>query len=169
MNNTEDIILIPYKSINHDPNAEEIPIVINKCHGGFGLSELAKKILDLDFDKLDICEYEMDRTDLALVKVVEKLGIEANSKYSNLVIVKIPKKCYDHNAWDIDEYDGYERLILDMDKANLCEELLSYKTKITEYEQIINFYEKSLELHPDGKKIMELKEHFMLMANKTNK
>lgn len=167
MASVKGILSIPYKSIKHDPNAEEIPVVINDCFGGFSLSKLATQLLELDI--LNIKGRSVDRTDLALVKVVEQLGELADGEYAKLIIEKIPRKYYDYDAWSIDEYDGEERLDLDKERVDLCEKLANYEAKIAEYEQIINFYEKSLELHPDGKKIMELKEHFMSMANKTNK
>ena len=48
-----------------------------------------------------------DRSCPILVAVVEKLGEEANSKYSQLKIVEIP----DDVEWEIDEYDGVEIIV----------------------------------------------------------
>ena len=48
----------------------------------------------------------IDRTDLALVKVVEDLGKEANGKHASLVVVEIP----DDVKWEIDNYDGMETI-----------------------------------------------------------
>jgi hypothetical protein len=47
---------------------------------------------------------DIPRNDCDLVKVVKKLGSEANGRFSNLKVVKIPNKV----KWMIDEYDGLE-------------------------------------------------------------
>jgi hypothetical protein len=75
-------------------------IVINKCFGGFGLSDLA-------LDKLGINDYyDIPRDDPKLVAVVEELGQEANGQYANLKIVEIP----DDAEWQIEAYDGQEHV-----------------------------------------------------------
>jgi hypothetical protein len=79
-------------------------IVINKCFGGFGLSELAiARYCELTglstFD-----EYEVRRDDLILVQVVEELGESACSRFSDLKVVEIP----DGVEWQVKEYDGKE-------------------------------------------------------------
>jgi len=48
--------------------------------------------------------YDIERTDPALVKVVEQLGDRANGYYSELSVVEIP----DDVKWIIQEYDGIE-------------------------------------------------------------
>jgi len=84
-------------------------IVINRCYGGFGLSDLAmrryaeiKKIEDL----ATIHIYDIDRADPALVQVVEELGEEAMGSYADLKIVEIPEDV----DWYIHEYDGMEHV-----------------------------------------------------------
>lgn len=128
-------------------------IVINNCHGGFGLSHkgivryleiLGKKVWieededwegnfnywlvpkeervinrESDFWSMTMEEKtayndawrdqnfsyrEIARDDPVLIQVVEELGEDANSRYSELKIVEIP----DDVAWQIDEYDGTE-------------------------------------------------------------
>ena len=128
-------------------------IVINNCHGGFGLSHKAiVRYLELQDKKVWIEEdedwegsfnywlvpkeerlinresdfwsmaddekksynetwreqnfnyREIARDDAVLIQVVEELGSDANSRYSELKIVEIP----DDVAWQIDEYDGAE-------------------------------------------------------------
>ena len=74
-------------------------VVINRCYGGFGLSEKAMKFLGVDSRWPDIA-----RNDLKLVKCVEKLGEEANGMYAELKVVEIP----DDVNWEIGEYDGLE-------------------------------------------------------------
>lgn len=78
-------------------------VVINKCHGGFGLSKagqaLFKEQSGEDFD-----EFHVYRDDEALVHVVETLGDRANDSYSDLKVVEVP----DEVQWTIEEYDGVE-------------------------------------------------------------
>ena len=102
-------------------------IVINKCYGGFGLSEEAtllygkKKGLNIIVQRdkgLKINHYylnekkdgnyfserDIQRNDPALIEIVEELGIKANGFCSELKIVEIP----DDVEWIIEEYDGKE-------------------------------------------------------------
>ena len=83
-------------------------VVINKCHGGFGISAAAESkyrelagITDPDFHSLYI-----PRDDEHLIAVVELMGEEANNRLSELKIVDIP----DDVNWCIEEYDGKERV-----------------------------------------------------------
>lgn len=82
-------------------------IVINKCYGGFSLSEEA---IDLYKAKAGMEEYEplsaynIYRADPNLVEVVEELGEKADGDCAELKIVEIP----DGVCWMIDEYDGIE-------------------------------------------------------------
>jgi len=108
-------------------------VVINSCFGGFGLSDAAfeefltrkgiawekqddkygygmnhYKAGHLGDDEHYLGSFDMvnDRADPDLVAVVEQLGKEANSKYSELKIVDIP----DDVKWFIVEYDGLEHV-----------------------------------------------------------
>jgi hypothetical protein len=105
-----------------------IEIVINKCYGGFGLSELAIRTLrqrnvewanevvlfgetyengavkDSNFDSYN--PYKLSRDDKDLVQVVKDLGEKAYGEYSKLSIVDIP----DDVEWEIDDYDGFESI-----------------------------------------------------------
>lgn len=101
-------------------------IVINRCHGGFGLSPEAIMMYS-DLAKLNLhwvsgsyvdsyykdgiqdddhhwWEYEIARDDKNLVKVVETLGEKANGWAAELKIVEIPADV----CWDVAEYDGLE-------------------------------------------------------------
>ena len=84
-------------------------IVINRCYGGFGLSQEARALYlaktgqtdvsDLDFVNLDIA-----RDDPVLVEIVETLGAAANTRFSKLAVISVP-----HDVdWQIEEYDGVE-------------------------------------------------------------
>lgn len=84
-------------------------IVYNDCFGGFGLSqeaidrywELKKKPKPDDWD-----DYDLDRDDKILVKVVEELGDDASGPSADLKIRNLKKG----TLYRIDEYDGLERV-----------------------------------------------------------
>lgn len=77
-------------------------VVINRCFGGFGLSDEAEKILGDTYSR-----YNSSRTCPALVAVVEKLGSKrASGRFAELEVVEIP----DGIKWHIDEYDGNEEI-----------------------------------------------------------
>lgn len=98
-------------------------IAINNCHGGFDLSLKAyKEIAEIQnwevegneavemfwwIDKTNgesIGLSEIPRNDETLIKIIEKLGKEANCALSDLKIVEIP----DDVEWQIEDYDGRE-------------------------------------------------------------
>ena len=80
-------------------------IVINACHGGFGLSDTAQlKYLELTGYNLPEYHWEIARDNPHLVQVVLRLGGAANTRYSKLKVVEIP----DDVEWTIHEYDGME-------------------------------------------------------------
>lgn len=84
-------------------------IVINACHGGFGLSRAtlllyadSKNITDPDWNP---SRGDIPRNDPTLVSIVEKIGSSAASgSHARLKIVDIP----DNVEWEIQEYDGLE-------------------------------------------------------------
>lgn len=107
-------------------------IVYNACFGGFGLSKEAVqrygeiKGLNLVFIQDDTFtdlgrwhrdgnpDYEyyfdvnsIERTDPALVQVVEELGEKANDRYSDLQIEDLDPG----TRYYIDEYDGHETIM----------------------------------------------------------
>jgi hypothetical protein len=105
-------------------------VVINRCYGGFGLSDQAVqryaelKGINLVMEKSEhaigsvfyvdgikddehyFSYYDLsnDRTDPVLVQVVEELGDVANGFASELMIVDIP----DDIEFTVEEYDGLE-------------------------------------------------------------
>lgn len=114
-------------------------VVINRCFGGFGISNLAfEKLLErkgIEYTKVPakypikgnvsdyykaggmlggddyLCEYDFfdNRADLDLVAVVEELGKESWGWASELAVVEIP----DGIKWHIREYDGIEHVAED--------------------------------------------------------
>lgn len=79
-------------------------VVINRCYGGFGLSDAAEaKYLALT-GKEEVWGFELERNDPVLIQIVEELGNTANSSYAELKVVEIP----DDVEWTIQDYDGVE-------------------------------------------------------------
>jgi hypothetical protein len=81
-------------------------VVINRCYGGFGLSQEAEQSYK---ERKGITDpnwfyWEIARNDEVLVELVEQMGPAVNSRYSDLAIVDIP----DDVNWEIEEYDGRE-------------------------------------------------------------
>ena len=81
-------------------------IILNKCYGGFGISDEA---MDMYFERTGrkISRYCNNlRNDPILISIVKDLGTKANGSASKLVVVDIP----DGLDYVIDEYDGIETL-----------------------------------------------------------
>lgn len=83
-------------------------IVINRRHGGFGLSEAGMRAytgFSLE-QGAEPCEYDSDipRDCPRLLATVKALGERADGPYAKLKIVTIP----DEVDWTIMEYDGLE-------------------------------------------------------------
>ena len=99
-------------------------IVINKCYGGFSLSDVATEkylaIKGLEYEKGErqwfgtnyyvdgdiFLDSEIERDDPTLVLVVEQLGEQASGEVARLCVVEIP----DDVEWEISEYDGLEHV-----------------------------------------------------------
>ena len=81
-------------------------IVINRCHGGFGLSAGAeskyRELAGITDPYFHDCE--IPRDDEHLIAVVELMGSEACGGYAELKIIEIP----DDVNWYVEEYDGLE-------------------------------------------------------------
>lgn len=82
-------------------------VVINRCWGGFGLSNEALALYKERTGKSDIWVWDIPRTDLDLIAVVEELGEDANSSMSCLKVIEIP----DNVEWEIQDYDGIESVV----------------------------------------------------------
>ena len=90
-------------------------VVINVCHGGFGLSKEAVERYCAE-KSIDPGEWvgfgyyskfyagQLLRDDPLLIKIVEEMGDKANGRCAELKIVEIP----DDVNWSIEEYDGWE-------------------------------------------------------------
>ena len=84
-------------------------IIINTCHGGFGISdeamELYKILTGIPPANL-VYDFELDRDNPQLVQIVEQLGERADTRYSKLKVVEIPLGV----EWHVHEYDGLEHV-----------------------------------------------------------
>jgi hypothetical protein len=82
-------------------------IVINACHGGFGLSDQASvRYRELAGIPLSDYRWEIQRDDPHLVQTIQELGKAANGKYAELKVVEVPSGV----EWYISEYDGWEHV-----------------------------------------------------------
>jgi hypothetical protein len=104
-------------------------IVINNCHGGFGLSwdaqiayleraGIAYTLVDRESrddtrrfgQEIKLAtgwpwyDREINRDDPILVGLVREMGLKVNNDFSDLKVVKIPGNV----EWTIEEYDGLE-------------------------------------------------------------
>jgi len=101
-------------------------VLINKCYGGFGLSDDAIRRLfelkgwkcieekrddtntffykDVKSDESFFWETNLERNDPEMVQVVKEMGDKANGRFAELKIVDIP----DDVRWYVEEYDGME-------------------------------------------------------------
>jgi hypothetical protein len=82
-------------------------VVLNKCYGGFGLSD---KALELICKRKGIYgplhHWQLERDDKDLIAVVEELGTEAEGFASELRIIEFDEGV----EYTIDEYDGMESI-----------------------------------------------------------
>ena len=109
-------------------------VAINRCFGGFGLSDEGfEKLLQrkgIAFEKVEgeskimgsvyykaghsgddeyyLSDYDFfnDRSDPDLIAVIEEMGEQANSWAAEISIIEIP----DDVEWHINEYDGLEHV-----------------------------------------------------------
>lgn len=98
-------------------------VVLNKCYGGFSISELAAQMMAANGSEQAQKELSQrgcwhgygyvdgmdgyDRTDPLLVEAVEALGEDASGSLARLRVVEIP----DGIEWEISEYDGIETIL----------------------------------------------------------
>lgn len=81
-------------------------IVVNRCWGGFGLSDWAMEQLGINV------YYDIDRTDSRLIELVENFPTKVDNRSSALEVVTIPDESTD---WELNDYDGMESVIYVVD------------------------------------------------------
>ena len=88
-------------------------IVINKCYGGFSLSEEAYKFMGIERDEYGMTYRDYDdkknRTNEKLIECVETLGERANGMFADLRVVEV--ELSEGEEWFISKYDGMEEVI----------------------------------------------------------
>lgn len=83
-------------------------ILINKCHGVFEFSPLFIKKYENIHNESIPHNIREERTDSRVIALFEQLGSEQSSgEFSRLQIVEIP----DDIDWEINEYDGHEKVV----------------------------------------------------------
>ena len=83
--------------------------ILNKCYGGWSISDFAMEQLGLDSNYPYMDEVNKEK----LAELINKYGPEKCSGGSAwLKVVEIPDNATD---WDIDEYDGIERIVYVID------------------------------------------------------
>ena len=85
---------------------QTIKIVVNRCFGGYSLSEKAYEKLGLDWDGYGTA-YENDRTNPELVRVVEELGNRASGECAKLEVQTFEV------SYQLNDYDGRETATID--------------------------------------------------------
>jgi len=92
-------------------------VAINKCWGGFSVSEEVYKELGIKWDDyghlsnedfgIKDDNYNAYRSDKKLIAAIEKVGLEkASGELARIVIVNVPKDI----SWELDNYDGMESI-----------------------------------------------------------
>ena len=143
-------------------SSEEVThILINRCYGGFDISdealELYKQYLVQNdpLAKTDpefFCIYDCLRHDPILVKVYDELGENFNPKYTRVRKITIPKRY--ENYYVITEYDGDEKCNIDYNryKIDQISQVLSNEMnnddKIKKINEIVNKIDKEINLTP---------------------
>ena len=82
-------------------------IVLNRCYGGFSVSNAVAEKLGLESPYDDI-----SRTDSRLIELVEADSKAASGSCASLHVVEIPEEATDYM---INEYDGCETLYIVVD------------------------------------------------------
>ena len=92
---------------------ETFKVVINACYVGVGLSDEAiamyRERKGITADERATYADELGRDDADLIAVVEALGADAETRYSELKVVEVPIWLRE-KGWSVEEYDGWERI-----------------------------------------------------------
>ena len=83
--------------------------ILNKCYGGWSISDFAMEQLGLDSNYPDMDEVDEKK----LAELINRYGSDkCSGRNAYLKVVEIPDNATD---WDIDEYDGIERIVYVID------------------------------------------------------
>ena len=75
--------------------------VLNKCFGGFSVSDWAVEQLGLK------SAYDAEHDDPNLIELVEKFPDKVSGRHAELTVVNLPDNCTDY---ELDDYDGIESI-----------------------------------------------------------
>lgn len=81
---------------------QKVKVVLNRCYGGFSLSQKAMRMLGIQGD------WEIERDDPRLVQLVEELGQDVAGTFAHLVVGEA--LIHPDFDWTIFDYDGMERI-----------------------------------------------------------
>ena len=104
---------------NEDNN--KIGVLYNACYGGFSISQFALDEFNRrnklqNQDAIHISQYynlENCRTNLLLIEIYQEFGEKFNRHYSEVQLEYIHSKYA--NFYEISEYDGLERIVINYD------------------------------------------------------
>ena len=83
--------------------------ILNKCYGGWSISDFAKEQLGLDSNYPDMDEVDEKK----LAELINEYGSEkCSGRSAKLKVIEIPDNATD---WDIEDYDGIERIVYVVD------------------------------------------------------
>jgi hypothetical protein len=138
---------------NETDHSNDHPIVINNCYGGYGLSQkyhdYVREMREKNPDILtNTCLNGLEsssskpwsrRVNPEFIQRIKECGLKASSgRHADLKIEWIPHEYFEADAYDIDEYDGLERLVLLEDTL----ELFRARKKIRELEEELSMIKK---------------------------
>ncbi len=89
--------------------------IVYSCYGSFGISQraldLAKSLApdDIQWIKANMHLFYIERHNPILVRVVEELGEEANTKYAKLEIYEVERGS--KYRIEVNDYDGHETVM----------------------------------------------------------
>lgn len=120
-------------------------ILINQQYGGFTFSDEFMELLTTmypnkyDYDKqIDYCACSNYRKDENVIQIFREKGSEwCSGKYTKLVLKEIPDDIFDYIR--VGEYDGYESLSIDWEKAFYQ---LAKIDKLDEKEAFVQMFKK---------------------------
>jgi hypothetical protein len=129
-------------------------IVINRCYGGFGLSDLAtqryRELAWIPEEEL-FWTYDIPRDGAILLQVIDELGAqESSGPHAELKVIEVPEGV----KWHIGEYDGMEWIAEDHRQWGLPDyELDDGQLTDEQYDRIREEVQK--ELFPTKKEAIE--------------
>jgi hypothetical protein len=131
-------------------------IVINRCYGGFGLSNLAaKRYRELAWipEEELFWTYDIPRDSKILLQVIDELGLKkASGPHAELKVVEVPEGI----KWHIADYDGMEHIAEDHRQWGLDEypkeevqEELFPTIRYASFEKAQEAFKKTMKGHGD--------------------